>query len=69
LQPLETIAAGGLLFPSPLGEGLGLRVRSMKMSIEERVKILETKVLALQGGNLLKEEPKGPFKDSLTKNK
>jgi hypothetical protein len=29
----------------------------MKMSIEERIKALEKKVLVLEGGTILKEEP------------
>jgi hypothetical protein len=37
----------------------------MKMSIEERVKALETKVQKLEGGNLLKEE--NPYKVKSTK--
>jgi hypothetical protein len=32
----------------------------MKMSIEERIKILEDKVLKLEGGNLIRDE--NPYK-------
>jgi hypothetical protein len=39
----------------------------MKMSIEERVKALESKVLKLEGGNLIKEETVNPYKSNSTK--
>jgi hypothetical protein len=33
----------------------------MKMSIEERVKILERKISALEGNNLIKEDLENPY--------
>jgi hypothetical protein len=37
------------------------------MSIEERIKILEKKVLKLEGGNLLKVEVKNPYESKSNK--
>lgn len=38
----------------------------MKMSIEERVKVLEKKVLKLEDGNIIKEEPRNAYESKST---